>query len=180
MKMMKHIQTWLLITLLALSASGVANAKLASGHQNLSGGVHQSQTVLNALLHKGLEEVSTTYTSGSPLAAKGLLGQSGRNAFGKTKLRGLNQNRPLSELTDTDIRKTFKDSPFTLTNHAISRILDPRTRGLGARTPNDIAGVLNNGTISDAGRGLISIRRDGLEAIVNAGTKTVVTIKPVR
>ena len=113
-------------------------------------------------------------------AAKGLLGQSGRNAFGKTKLRGLNQNRPLSELTDTDIRKTFKDSPFTLTNHAISRILDPRTRGLGARTPNDIAGVLNNGTISDAGRGLISIRRDGLEAIVNAGTKTVVTIKPVR
>ena len=72
MKMMKYIQTWLLITLLALSASGVANAKLASGHQNLSGNLHQSQTVLNALLHQGLEQVSTTETSGSPLAAKGL------------------------------------------------------------------------------------------------------------
>ena len=74
MKMMKHIQTWLLITLLALSASGVANAKLASGHQNLSGNLHQSQTVLNALLHQGLSEVSTTETSGSPLATKGTTG----------------------------------------------------------------------------------------------------------
>ena len=69
---MKHIQTWLLITLLALSASGVANAKLASGHQNLGSGLHQSQTVLNALLHQGLEQASTTDTSGSPLATKGV------------------------------------------------------------------------------------------------------------
>jgi hypothetical protein len=72
MKMMKHIQTWLLITLLALSANGVANAKLASGHQNLGSDLHQSQTVLNALLHQGLGQVSTTDTSGSPLATKGL------------------------------------------------------------------------------------------------------------
>ena len=71
MKMIKHIQTWLLITLLALSANGVANAKLASGHQNLSGNLQQSQTLLNALLHQGLEEASTTDTSGSPLATKG-------------------------------------------------------------------------------------------------------------
>ena len=71
MKMMKHIQTWLLITLLALSVNGVISAKLASGHQNLSGGEHQSQTVLNALLHQGLEQVSTTDVSGSTLAAKG-------------------------------------------------------------------------------------------------------------
>jgi hypothetical protein len=71
MKMMKHIQTWLLITLLALSANGVANAKLASGPQNLSADLHQSQTVLNALLHQGLGQVSTTNTSESPLATKG-------------------------------------------------------------------------------------------------------------
>ncbi len=70
--MMKHIQILILITLLALAANGVANAKLASGLQNLSGGLHQSQTVLNALLHQGLGEVSTTDTSGSPLATKGL------------------------------------------------------------------------------------------------------------
>jgi len=72
--MMKHIQTWLLITLLALFANGAVSAKLASGHQNLSGNLHQSQTVLNALLHQGLEEqVSTTTASGSPLATKGTI-----------------------------------------------------------------------------------------------------------
>ena len=71
MNMMKHIQTWILITLLALFANGVVSAKLASGHQNLSGNLHQSQTVLKALLHQGLEEVSTMNVSGSPLAPKG-------------------------------------------------------------------------------------------------------------
>jgi hypothetical protein len=70
MKMMKHIQTWLLITLLALSANGVVNAKAVSGHQNLSSDLHQSQTVLNTLLHQGLEQVSTMLTSESPLATK--------------------------------------------------------------------------------------------------------------
>ena len=69
--MTKHIQTWILITLLALFANGVVSAKLASGHQNLSGNLHQSQTVLKALLHQGLEEVSTMNVSGSPLATKG-------------------------------------------------------------------------------------------------------------
>jgi len=86
MNMMKHIQTWLLITLLALSANGAVSAKLASGHQNLSGNLHQSQTVLNALLHQGLEQVSTTNASGSPLAAKGLKpkpGSSGGPGEGK-------------------------------------------------------------------------------------------------
>jgi hypothetical protein len=73
MKMMKHIQTWLLITLLALSANGVVNAKAVSGYQNLSGDLHQSQTVLNTLLHQGLEQVSTMLTSESPLATKGAL-----------------------------------------------------------------------------------------------------------
>jgi hypothetical protein len=72
MKMMKHIQTWLLITLLALSANGVVNAKAVSGYQNLSGDLHQSQTVLNTLLHQGLEQVSTMLTSESPLATKGV------------------------------------------------------------------------------------------------------------
>ncbi len=76
--MTKHIQTWILITLLALFANGVVSAKLASGHQNLSGNLHQSQTVLKALLHQGLEEVSTMNVSGSPLATKGGRFQSGR------------------------------------------------------------------------------------------------------
>jgi len=71
--MMKHIQMWLLITLLALFANGAVSAKLASGHQNLSGDLYQSQTVLNALLHQGLEQVSTTDVSGSPLAVPPLL-----------------------------------------------------------------------------------------------------------
>ena len=92
---MKHIQTWLLITLLALSANGVANAKLASGHQNLGSGLHQSQTVLNGLLHQGLEQASTTDTSGSPLATKGLdEARVARDALSSSASKLSNSKRP--------------------------------------------------------------------------------------
>ena len=69
--MMKHIQTWLLIMLLALSASGVANAKLASGGINLSAGVHQGINVANALNALVINDISRMLTSESPLATKG-------------------------------------------------------------------------------------------------------------
>ena len=86
--MMKHIQTWLLITLLALSANGAVSAKVASGPQNLSSDLHQSQTVLNALLHQGLERVSTTSASGSPLAAKGRVNSAGQPINDKGQFTG--------------------------------------------------------------------------------------------
>ena len=118
---MKHIQTWLLITLLALSASGVANAKLASGHQNLSGNLDQSQTVLNVLLHQGLEQVSTTDTSGSPLAAKGLgnLTKSQQKAVRGLQNQIKDHQKKLSD---------FKDNPDKFDNKGFLKNASPELR----------------------------------------------------
>ena len=101
MNMTKHIQTWILITLLALFANGVVSAKLASGHQNLSGNLHQSQTVLKALLHQGLEEVSTMNVSGSPLATKG--GDTKIFRQGTSKESPTRLNRKAQEAENSDI-----------------------------------------------------------------------------
>ena len=91
MKMMKYIQTWLLITLLALSASGGVNAKLASGGINLNSGMHQGINVANVLNALGINDVSRMLTSGSPLATKGLL------------------NPQTIRFTQDSIKGTFKD-----------------------------------------------------------------------
>ena len=72
MKVIKHIQTWLLITLLALSANGAVSAKVASGGINLSNEVHQGlndSKSLNALV--GISDVSTIHALGSSIVPKG-------------------------------------------------------------------------------------------------------------
>lgn len=109
----------------------------------------------------------------------GLIGQSGRNAFGAVSFRGLVRNRSLAGLTDTEVRDAFSGTPFVPSNHAISRLLDPRTRRLGVNTLGDVEGLLNRGTVSEAGRGLVSIRRGDFEAIVNPETNVIVTFKPI-
>jgi hypothetical protein len=107
---------------------------------------------------------STRLTAAAAIITKsqaGVLGQSGRSFFGETRFRGLVQNRPLSELTDAEVRAAFGTTPFTPSNHAISQLLAPRTTAVGIDTLNDIAGVLNRGAIDNAGQGLLaqSIRR---------------------
>ena len=67
----KILTKLLLITILALSASGVVSAKVASGPQNLSPGLHQGETVLNPLTHLAKIDFSTTLTPGSPVVTKG-------------------------------------------------------------------------------------------------------------
>ena len=67
----KILTKLLLITILALSASGVVSAKVASGPQNLSPGLHQSETVFNPLTQLAKIDFSTTLTPGSPVVAKG-------------------------------------------------------------------------------------------------------------
>ena len=52
------------------------------------------------------------------------------------------------------IRAAFKRTQFTPSNHTISRLLDPRAATLGVRTLNDVAAVLNRGTVVNAGGGL--------------------------
>jgi len=52
-------------------ASGVVSAKVASGAQNLSGGLHQENTAANALLYLAKIDFSYDAASGFPLATKG-------------------------------------------------------------------------------------------------------------
>ncbi|WP_339754938.1 hypothetical protein [uncultured Marinobacter sp.] len=65
MRPWKILTKLLLITILALSASGVVNAKVASGLQNLGPGLHQGQSVVNPLIHLAKIDFSTTLTPGS-------------------------------------------------------------------------------------------------------------------
>ena len=67
MKMMKHIQTWLLITLLALSANGAVSAKVASGGINLSNEVHQGLNDSKSLNALGISDVSTIHALSSSI-----------------------------------------------------------------------------------------------------------------
>lgn len=100
--------------------------------------------------------------------------------IGEVKPRGLAQNRPLMELTHADIVKTFKGSNIELSNHAIARLKDVRTKNLGFETPNDIAKIFNKGNVFDAGRGDIGFSYNGLEAIINPSTNRVITIRPAK
>jgi len=126
MKMMKHIQMWLLITLLALFANGAVSAKLASGHQNLSGDLYQSQTVLNALLHQGLEQVSTTDVSGSPLATKG--------GGTETVQRWMSQAE-LKATKETGLIRGGRDGTHFVTDSANSNAKRARQRSALPQTP---------------------------------------------
>jgi RHS repeat-associated protein len=105
-------------------------------------------------------------------------GSKASSALGKVVVKGLAQNRPLRQLTAAEIRKAFAESGYSLTNHAIKRLKDPRTDALGIRTLNDVKQLLNNGTISPADGGKIAIEYGRLKAIVEPITKTIVTLSP--
>jgi hypothetical protein len=76
------------------------------------------------------------------------------------------------------VRAAFAGTGFTVSNHAISRLLDSRTANLGIRTLNDLANVLNNGVIGEAGGGMISIISQDFGAIVDPVTKAIITFRP--
>lgn len=59
------------LLLVLFSASGLVNAKVASGHQNLGSGLHQGEAVFNLLLHQGKTQSSYDDASGSSVVAKG-------------------------------------------------------------------------------------------------------------
>ena len=69
MRFIKHLTTWLLL-LTVITASGIVSAKVASGVQNLSGGLHQENVTANALLHLAKIDFSYDGASGFPLAPK--------------------------------------------------------------------------------------------------------------
>lgn len=70
MRLLKLLTHLLLIALLAIGASGVANAKVASGTQNLLGTAYLGDDVVNWLTLQGKSARSTTGPPGSPVAAK--------------------------------------------------------------------------------------------------------------
>jgi hypothetical protein len=70
MRLWRLITHLLLTVLLAFGVSGVVNAKLTSGDQNLLWTVHQADGVFNWLTHQGKSARSTTGPPGSPVATK--------------------------------------------------------------------------------------------------------------
>ena len=98
--------------------------------------------------------------------------------------RGLNQNRPLRELTHNEIHHAFRNTPFTPSSHANMRLRDPRTHNLGIRTLNDYANSLNSGircgniSPSYGGTVIVSHGNGRFETVINVHTRTIVTIKP--
>jgi hypothetical protein len=109
-----------------------------------------------------------------------LVGKRVREVFGEIRFGGLKRNRPLSGLSDAEIRDAFSKSPFRPTNHVIMRLRDPRTANLGVATLDDLASNLNSSLIEDSGEGLLRLvapdRR--LYMLIDPRTNTLVTFRP--
>ncbi len=71
MRFIKHLTSWLIL-LTVITASGLVSAKVASGTQNLSGGLHQENIAANALMHQAKIDFNYDAVSGSPVDAKRL------------------------------------------------------------------------------------------------------------
>ena len=103
MNSLKRFTTWLLL-LTVITASGLVSAKVASGSQNLAGGLHQENLAANALLHLAKIDISTDDTSGSPVAAKGAAKLTSRQ---QKSIRSLEKQISKHEKKLQD----FKDNP---------------------------------------------------------------------
>ncbi len=69
MRFIKHLTTWLLL-LTVLTASGLVSAKVASGSQNLSGGLHQAESGFNSLIRLAKIDFNYDAASGSSVVRK--------------------------------------------------------------------------------------------------------------
>lgn len=114
------------------------------------------------------------------------------NAKGKCisqYIKGLVGNRPLRELTHNEIYNAFRKAGIDLSNHAIKRLKDIRTKNLGFITPNDIMKIFNKGTqetvkktIQRNGKEIVEKSVDnvykGMRVVSDPKTGRVITIKP--
>lgn len=107
-----------------------------------------------------------------------LVGRPARRVFGETTFTGLVQNRKLKDLTHAEIYDAFKGTPFTPSNHAISRLKDPRTEAIGFETLNDIKKVLNDGVVAKS-REVLSLEYRSMKAIVDPETRMIITFSPM-
>ena len=86
----------------------------------------------------------------------------------------------LREATHADIVKAFDGSGFSLTNHFITRIKDPRLDKLGVRTFKDLESIFRNGVIQNADDGAIAIIHNGVAIIMDPLTNCTLPIPDSR
>ena len=108
-------------------------------------------------------------------------GRTGREVFGKLSPT-VGASEKFAKLGHNGIRTALSRTPFIWERHAIVRMLERRTSKLGISTPNDILSILNGGTILRAGERMIAIQSPnvGAEIIVDLGSRTVKTIRPLK
>ena len=112
---------------------------------------------------------------------KSMEGRTGREVFGEIP-KTIGANSTFEKLGPTGIRKALSKSPFIWSKHTIKRLSERRTKKLGINTPQDVINVLNNGRIYDAKGGSIAIQSltNRIEVIVDVGSRTVTTVRPLR
>jgi filamentous hemagglutinin len=104
-------------------------------------------------------------------------------------IKGLIGNRPLRELTHNELYNAFKKANIELTNHAVMRLKDLRTKNLGFNTPNDIIKVINSGsrktveqTVKRNGKNVtkktVEVTYGKLKVVFEKGTNKVITVMP--
>jgi filamentous hemagglutinin len=94
-----------------------------------------------------------------------------------TYIKGLVGNRALRDLTHHEIYYAFKKAGIDLSNHAIMRLKDVRTKALGFETPNDIMKIFNKGTVEVTERA-IEKSYGSLKAIISKETGKIISIVP--
>jgi len=94
---------------------------------------------------------------------------------------GLNQNRPLRELTHNEVHNAFRETLYTPSSHANMQLRSQRTYDLGIRTLNDYANSLNggirSGNFSFSG-GAVTVTHGRFQTVLNPGTGKIITVRP--
>ncbi|KAA0248781.1 MAG: hypothetical protein EDX89_24495, partial [Acidobacteria bacterium] len=130
-------------------------------------GATDALTTLSTQLTKAASEQLAFATVGGVLVRSGQL-----------RFCGLAKRRPLRELTHAELVRAFAAEGFTLSNHAIMRLKDPRTAALGFHTLTDVASIMNRGTVASAGEGMVEVTYRGMQFIVDVARSHIITLRP--
>jgi len=99
----------------------------------------------------------------------------------KIEFTGLVRNRPLTDLTDTELTNAFAKAGLNIDTHTLQRLKDPaRSEALGIKTLGDVQGIFTRGTFFDAGRGDVGYSYRGVELIVRPNLNLVATLRPAK
>lgn len=167
------------IHLLDPSNRSLVNPILTDIALNPSSGGFGDGSVVAPTVHTGGTQLDGRQDDGKYVTPEHRL-DPGNMYSDRVELKGLAQNRPLQDLTHQELLGIFGTAGIDLSNHAITRLKDSRTKNIGFETPNDIAKIFNDGTKFDAGNGAVGYGYKGLEVIINPVTKKIVTFRPAK